>query len=271
MPLGYAVENRKLVIVEQEAATVRLIFTEFIKLRSATLLARWLTKQGITTRRGNLIHKGFICKLINNRVYIGDAVHKGTAYPSEQQAIISKDIWNIAHSLLQESPRTRAAHIRTASPALLRGLIFAPSGLAMTPTHTMKKGRRYHYYVTTSVINLGPDSCPIRRVPAALIEGAVIAQVRSLLQTPELRVKTWLQAREVDETISENDIRKALFSFNEVWDELFPAEQARIIQLLVERVDVAPDAIKVQLRTSGLLSIARDIQVPTRKTEAVDG
>ena len=271
VPLGYKVENRKLVIVEHEAATVRLIFNEFIKLGSATLLARALTEQGISTRRGHLMHKGFIYKLINNRVYIGDAVHKGTAYPGEHQPIISKDIWNKAHNLLQESPRTRAAHTRTASPALLRGLIFAPSGLAMTPTHTVKNGRRYHYYITTSVIKLGPESCSVRRVPAALIESAVIAQVRRLLQTPELRVKTWLHAREVDKTISEADIRTALINFNEVWDELFPAEQARIIQLLVERVDVAPDAIKVQLRTSGLLSIARDMQVPTRVMEAVDG
>ena len=272
VPLGYKVENRKLVIVEQEAATVRLIFNEFIKLGSATLLARALTEQGISTRRGHLIHKGFIYKLINNRVYVGDAVHKGTAYPGEHQPIISKETWNKAHNLLQESPRTRAAHTRTASPALLRGLIFAPSGLAMTPTHTVKNGRRYHYYITTSVIKLGPESCSVRRVPAALIESAVIAQVRRLLQTPELRVKTWLQAREVDKTISEADIRTALINFNAVWDELFPAEQARIIQLLVERVDVAPDAIKVQLRTSGLLSIARDLkvtpQVPTAVMEA---
>ena len=125
------------------------------------------------------------------------------------------------------------------------------------------------------MIKLGPESCSVRRVPAAVIEAAVIAQVRRLLQTPELRVKTWFQAREVDKTISEADIRTALINFNEVWDELFPAEQARIIQLLVERVDVAPDAIKVQLRTSGLLSIARDLkvttQVPTRAMEAVDG
>ena len=141
----------------------------------------------------------------------------------------------------------------------------------MTPTHTVKNGRRYHYYVTTSVIKLSPESCPVRRVPAAVIEFAVVNQVRRLLQTPELRVKIWLQAREAEQTISEADVRDALISFNELWDELFPAEQARIIQLLVERVDFAPDGIKVQLRTKGLLSIARDVKTPTQVMEAVSG
>ena len=271
VPLGYAVDNRKLVIVEEEATTVRLIFDQFIKLGSATLLARSLNDQGITTRRRHPIQKGFLYRIINNRVYIGEAVHKGTAYPGEHLPIISQEVWNKAHSLLQESPRTRAARARTASPALLRGLIFAPSGLAMTPTHTLKNGRRYHYYVTTSVIKLGPETCPVRRVPAAVIESAVVTQVRRLLQTPELRVKTWLHAREADQTISEAEVRDALMNFNDLWDELFPAEQARIIQLLVERVDVAPDGIKVQLRTSGLLSIARDVKTPTQIMVAVCG
>ncbi len=271
VPLGYKVESRKLVIMEKEAAVVRLIFDQFIKLGSATLLARFLNEQGITTRRGNPIHKGFLYKLIHNRVYIGEAVHKGTAYPGEHQAILSREIWNKAHSLLQESPRTRAARTRTASPALLRGLIFAPSGLAMTPTHTVKNGRRYHYYVTTSVIKLGPETCPVRRVPAGLIEAAVIGQVRRLLQTPELQVKTWLQLRETDEMMSEAEVRAALASFNDLWDELFPAEQSRIIQLLVERVEVAEEGVKIQLRTSGLLSIARDLQSSTQTKEAVGG
>jgi site-specific DNA recombinase len=79
VPLGYRVEKRKLIIREEEAATVRMIFERFAKVGSATTLARALIAEGVKTRSGKPIDKGFLYKLLNNRVYIGEAVHKGTA------------------------------------------------------------------------------------------------------------------------------------------------------------------------------------------------
>jgi site-specific DNA recombinase len=52
VPLGYRVENRKLVIDTKEAGTVRMIFERFLKVGSATLVARALNAEGVTTRRG---------------------------------------------------------------------------------------------------------------------------------------------------------------------------------------------------------------------------
>src|SRR5690606_19028258 len=80
VPLGYRVENRKLVIEESEAAIVRMIFERFVSVGSATVLAKALAAEDVRTRRGRLVDKGFLYKLINNRVYIGEAVHKGTSY-----------------------------------------------------------------------------------------------------------------------------------------------------------------------------------------------
>ena len=108
VPLGYRVENRKLVIDDREAAIVRTIFERFLKLGSATLLARQLRDEGITSRKGRLVDKGFIYKLLGNRIYIGDAMHKGTAYPGQHQPIISQDLWDKVHSIMAESPRARA-------------------------------------------------------------------------------------------------------------------------------------------------------------------
>ena len=68
-------------------------------------------------------------------MYIGDAVHKGTAYPGEHEAIISLDLWNRVHGIIKESPRVRACRTRTTEPALLKGLIFGPTGGAMSPTY----------------------------------------------------------------------------------------------------------------------------------------
>jgi site-specific DNA recombinase len=116
-PLGYRVKNRKLEIDDEEAATVRMFFERFLKVGSATLVARALNAEGVAARRGKPIDKGFLYKLLNNQVYIGMAVHKGTAYPGEHAAIIVLDLWNRVHGILQESPRIRARRTRTTEPA----------------------------------------------------------------------------------------------------------------------------------------------------------
>ncbi len=48
-----------------------------------------------------------------------------------------------------------------------------------------------------------------------------------------------------------------------LWDELFPAEQARIVRLLVERVEVGPDGADIRLRVEGLASLMRDLRATT--------
>jgi site-specific DNA recombinase len=130
----------------------------------------------------------------------------------------------------------------------------------MTPTHTRRRGKLYRYYVSMDVIKQGPDACPVRRVPAGEIEAAVIDQVRALIRTPEIVVCTWRTARVEDASISENDVLEALQRLDPVWEELFPAEQARILQLLVERVDVGIDGIDIRLRTDGLTSLVADLR-----------
>src|SRR5205085_1742652 len=119
---------------------------------SATALMFALRGEGITGKRGKLIDKGYLYKLLNNRVYVGEAVHKGTAYPGEHQAIIDRALWDRVHAVLRESPRKRAANTRAQTPALLKGLIFEPTGRAMTPAHTRKGGKLYRYYVSTDLL-----------------------------------------------------------------------------------------------------------------------
>ncbi len=259
-PLGYEVQDRKLVIHEADAEQVRFIFRRFLVLKSATLLARELVANKATNRYGHLLDKGVLYKLLNNRVYIGDAVHKGTAYPGEHQAIIDRKLWDQVHAIIKDSPRTRAAGARAQTPAILKGLLFGPDGAAMSPTHTRKSGRLYRYYISQSVMKRGTNACSVRQIPAAEIERIVIEQIRSLLQTPEVIVQTWLAARKSHKGITENDVRGALVEFEPLWAELFPAEQARIIELLVERVDLSPTGIDLRLRIDGLSSLCNDLR-----------
>ncbi|MGE3708688.1 MAG: recombinase family protein [Hyphomicrobiaceae bacterium] len=259
VPLGYDVKDRKLVVNEAEAKKVRMIFERFVKLGSATALVHALRAEGVTGKQGKLVDKGYVYKLLNNRVYIGQAVHKGTAYPGEHQAIISHALWDKVHSILTESPRHRANLTRTQTPALLKGLIFGPTGRAMTPAHTRRSDKLYRYYVSTDALKRDTEACPVRRVPAAEIESAVIEQVRAVLRSPEIIVRTWRAARQSIEGLTEADVREALERLDPLWEELFPAEQARIVELLVERVDLSTEGADIRLRTQGLTSLVEDL------------
>jgi DNA invertase Pin-like site-specific DNA recombinase len=268
VPLGYDVRNRRLVVNEGEAGTVRMIYSRFAKIGSATVLVRELRSEGVRGKRGKLVDKGYLYKLLNNRVYIGEAVHKGSAYPGEHQPIIDRALWDRAHTVLRESPRKRAANTRAQTPFLLKGLVFGPTGRAMTPAHTRKGGKLYRYYVSTDVLKRDPDACAVRRLPAAEIESAVVDQLRGLLRTPEIIVRTWRAARQSVEDLGEDDVRQALDRLDPLWDELFPAEQARIVQLLVERIDISPEGADIRLRTDGLTNLAADLGAMTPRRAA---
>lgn len=144
---------------------------------------------------GKPMDKGVIYKLLHNRVYLGEAVHKGAAYPGQHEAIVRHEVWDKVHAILTDNARSRSCKTRAQTPALLKGLLFAPNGMAMTPTHTRRRVKLYRYYVTMSVVKLSPETCPIRRIGAADIERAVIEQLRTILRSPEIIAKTAAAAR----------------------------------------------------------------------------
>jgi DNA invertase Pin-like site-specific DNA recombinase len=259
VPLGYQVRDRKLVIEDNEAGIVRMIFERFLELGSTALLAKSIAAAGIRGRRGKLLNKGSLYKLLANRTYIGEVTHKGAAYPGQHDPIISRKVWDKVRSVLLQSPRARAGRTRAATPALLKGLIYGPTGAAMIPTHTRRGNRLYRYYVSQAVLKHGLEACPVRRVPAGEIEAAVVNQLRGMLQSPEVIVATWRAARSEIEGLSESDVREALERLDPIWDELFPAEQARIVQLLVARVDVGTEGLEIHLRTQGLTHTLREL------------
>ncbi len=269
VPLGYRVENRKLLIEETEAATVRMIFERFVTIGSATVLAKTLAAEGVRTRRGKPIDKGFLYKLLNNRVYIGEAVHKGTSYPGEHEAIVERTLWDKVHAILQESPRKRAASTRAQTPALLKGLIFTDTGTAMTPTATKKGAKLYRYYTSMDLIrNRAVDAAGPQRLPAGMVEDAVIGEIRRMIAAPEVRARA-LSALKADmPDVDDKVVIAALDEFEKLWASLFPAEQARIVQLLVDRVTVGPAGLAIDLRHEGIGSLARQMMTPQTRKDA---
>ena len=124
---------------------------------------------------------------------------------------------------------------------------------------TFAPGGLYRYYVATDAIRQGYSECAVRSVPAAEVEEAVVAQVQHLLRTPEIIARTWATAKSELE-MPEREVVKTLTDLAPLWDELFPAEQARIVRLLVERVDLSPEGMQVRLRAEGLQTLVEELR-----------
>jgi hypothetical protein len=134
----------------------------------------------------------------------------------------------------------------------------------MTPTHTRRRGRLYRYYVCLGASRRGHDTCPVRSIAAGEVEGLVLSQVRRLLASPEMMARTVATVRQEnigahDGLLEESEVIEALGALEPVWNELYPAEQARILRLLIERIDVAPDGISVTLHAAGIRSLVAEL------------
>ncbi|MCA3360902.1 MAG: recombinase family protein [Roseomonas sp.] len=267
VPLGYDVRDRKLIINEAEAATVRMIFKRFVAIGSATKLAKALVAEGVRTKSGRPVDKGYIYRLLNSRVYLGEATHKGVSYPGEHAPIIDRSLWDKVHTILQTSPRLRAANARARTPALLKGLIFTETGCAMTPAFTKKGTRQYRYYVSMDVIRNRPlDESPgPLRLPAPMVEDAVIGEIHRMIRAPEITARTIATLRRDGVKVEEAAVVATLAGFERLWGALYPAEQARIVQLLVERITVSTNGIAVDLRKEGLGLVLRDMLLPAKE------
>ena len=279
-PLGYDVVERKLVPNAKEAVLVRRIFERFIALGSMTVLSNELRAEGVTTkswttikekhRHGKLIDKGYLYKLFKNPVVVGIAAYKGKHFPGEHAPILDRAIWDQVQEVLGRSnPEKRAQQNRPSrAPSLLKGLIFADDGWAMTPSFTLKNGKHYRYYVNTASIKIGKDACQLARVPAGEIESVVIGQVRKVLQAPEVMSQAIREVEDLDPQADTQQAIQTLQSIEPVWEELFPAEQARIVQLLVDRVTVTPTGIRVDMKTAGMKELIKSVMAAPEMKKA---
>ena len=134
-PLGYDVKDRKLVVNEAEAETVRYIFRRYQELRSVRLLKEHLDAAGIVSKRrtapdgrpygGKPIARGALYHMLQNRIYRGEIVHKDQAYPGEHEPIIDDDLWQEVQTTLATNRVDRGAgkgnrHVKPARRSHLR-------------------------------------------------------------------------------------------------------------------------------------------------------
>src|SRR4051794_12188227 len=159
--LGYDVRNRKLVIKETEAKTVRMIFQRYVELKSVRDLKAELDAAGIVSKARRAadgspygrqrFSRGALYAMLQNRVYRGEITHKGASYPGEHQAIIEEALFEEVQSILAAN-RTERVSRHNQHPSPLTGLLFDADGERLTPSHALKKGVRYRYYVSRHLI-----------------------------------------------------------------------------------------------------------------------
>ncbi|WP_241236022.1 recombinase family protein [Pseudomonas aeruginosa] len=207
------------------------------------------------------IDKGHIYKLLSNRTYLGELRHKDQWYQAEHPPIVSRELWDSVHAILETNGRVRGNTTRAKVPYLLKGIVFGNDGRALSPWHTTKKnGRRYRYYVPQRDAKEHAGASGLPRLPAAELESAVLDQLRAILRAPNLLGDMLPQAIKLDPTLDEAKITVAMTRLDAIWDQLFPAEQTRIVKLLVEKVIVSPNDLEVRLRANGIERLVLELR-----------
>ncbi|MCT8971443.1 recombinase family protein [Microbaculum marinisediminis] len=191
-PLGYDGIDKKLVVNEPEADTVRQIFHRYLKLGSIAALKQHLDASGVVSKRrrfsdgrevgGVSLSRGALYQILRNRLYRGEIAYRGEVHQGNHEAIVDEDLWSQVQDLLiaqsqrkrsaPQHPDDNGAGQRYREPALLAGLVFDEQGNRLTPTYATKRGRRYRYYVSAPLTR-GERNADGIRVPAPDLEALV--------------------------------------------------------------------------------------------------
>jgi DNA invertase Pin-like site-specific DNA recombinase len=182
VPIGYDVQDRKLVINPSEAATVRHIFARYAALGSGRELIEELRADGYRTKvrqQGNRavggipFERGVLFHILANPIYIGKVVHKGAEHEGEHSAIVTPDLWTSVQLRIADNRVSRGRSRNSETTSVLAGILRDGHGRRMTPSHAVKSGKRYRYYVTHAA-ELRADEPQAWRMPAADLEAAVV-------------------------------------------------------------------------------------------------
>jgi len=194
VPLGYDLEGRKLVPNPKETQLVTKIFSLYLQIGCVRKLARrldrekirskaWITRTG--ARLGGVAFaRGALYTLLRNRLYIGEIRHCDKWYPGEHAGIVPPELWQKVQSQLESNLKVRRNRAREHASSLLTGQIEDAQGNRLTPSSTVRRGRRYRYYVSQAVVqNPGEEQAGVTRLPAQEIESRVVDRLVGFLNS----------------------------------------------------------------------------------------
>jgi len=216
VPLGYEVYDRRIVIDEREAETVRYIFRRYLELGCVRLLKEDLDRRGIVSKRrksktgtesgGHSFSRGALYALLSNPIYVGEIRHKNLRHPGQHQAIVDRAVWERTQQQLQEHRVRAKCHDAGHEKSPLIGRLVDENGAGLTPSHARKGERKYRYYVSRNFPAQGlAPSHGGWRLPARELEGRVAAAVGEMLGDEsavlEAAQKTELDSSQVDRVL----------------------------------------------------------------------
>jgi site-specific DNA recombinase len=256
VPLGYDLEGRKLVPNQTEAQRVSKIFSLYLELGCVSKLAKqldcekirskaWITRTG--ARLGGVpFARGALYDLLRNRLYIGEIRHRDKWYPGEHKGIVPLELWQKVQTQLESNLKTRSKRAREHASSLLTGLIEDKVGNRFTPSFTIKRGRRYRYYVSQAVVqNPGGEHDGITRLPAPEIESRVVERlVRFLRSDSDVFDQLHVDGR------APAQLRKQVTEAKKLADRLSSASSDDLRDLLcclLRRVVIGEDQIQLMI------------------------
>src|SRR5437763_1574704 len=194
-PLGYRACDHKLTVIDSEAETVRHIFRRYAVLGSVRLLEQELDAAGIRSKSwtstagrswgGKPLARGALYLMLRNRIYRGEIVHRNKSYPGEHMPIIDQELWDLVQAKLAANAVERSSGETTANPSLLAGLLYDGLGHRMSPSHAVKNGMRYRYYVSQPLISKTRGTAPEGfRIAAGEIERVVLSSIGERIPNP---------------------------------------------------------------------------------------
>ena len=204
----------------------------------------------------------------------GEITHKGNAYPGEHSAIAEKALWDEVQAVLRENRVDRATGSAAKHPSLLAGMAFDEQGERLTPSHAVKKGTRYRYYVSTSLITgVAKDRSMGRRIPAANLESLVITRLRTFLSDQGAILDAIR-----DECADGGGQNRLIERGRQIAEELgsmAPDQTRAMLMTNLSRVDVRPDCVEINIRRGRLVELlsAQSINLTTqgRKSDKESG
>ena len=192
VPLGYDCVDRQLVVNPAEANTVREIFRRYLRLGCVSKLKQFLEHKRIRSKvrtsdaghsyGGASFSRGALYHLLNNRIYLGETVHRRQSYLGQHKPIVPRDLWNKVAARLKENNQAGRTGKSHSTRSLLSGKLIDSGGVRYTPTHSVKNGNRYRYYTSQTVVRKAGTRPTISRFPAHELEQLVLSQIHLLLQ-----------------------------------------------------------------------------------------
>jgi len=249
-PIGYRVEDRRLVIIEEDADIVRSIFRLYLELGTVRQLKQALQERGIVTKKrelsdgritgGQPYQRGHLYQLLSNPVYIGHIPHREESYPGSHTPIIDQATWEAVQKQLGDNRQGHRRKAGAKAPSLLAGVLEDDQGHRFTPSHATTRGRRYRYYVEQTKNN---DTSP-RRLPALEIEAAVRREVQGFVTSPQRLVDALghdLPARHVEQLIRRSNALQTFF------EDTTRSQWMETVRPLLRRVVLSPHELRIEI------------------------